>query len=604
MTLQGLPDFHQPLRAEGLQIFYPYEGGNHILVPDRLDIAERNEGRPDFSLEVFRPRNPMLPPAPYGVVDFRVCSHYPMQDALKFLREYHSNATLTSAIFSSGFLRLLPTGNPDEIPAELLKPVAVGWNGLGISRFILKLSLNNALLLKGSLEGKIMPLLAAAELEIEGVSPRLPIRVRFNPAKLLSALVGLGNKQRQVERDKIVEFFRKNARSVMEVMGDIEGSKVDEFAETITDRIRVRFGTFVPSPEDAAKPYLALASPEEIGSGTFEWDLSEPLLVPRPLVLNLDPFAAARQLVQEQGLGAMFRETEVASVATGVFPVLVSANLPSERSGVLSLGVTVRVGPRPPQRPQAIVTSTELKPPQDSATLFLRLSPTEKLEYKYSTFVVVKDAQGIERLNGSEIVRSGDKLDLSVEEFAVDFVAVEASQALLNLASIRGILRYPEGQLVVEQSFELNLERPTLALVLPKGTEGATLEIEARSLDGSKTLKLGPLPAKDLQLDLFSFSEYGPHKIEIECQFSDDTKSFAIALLPEGRPETSQEMTVLNFTPSKPKREWTWFASSPFQAGYRYREYRSSGPTPEWSDMRSPFERLELQIGKNLGGQV
>ena len=258
MSLQGLPDFHQPIQVGGLQIFYPYEGGrDHILVPDQLEVTERNDGRPDFLLELVRGQNPLLSPAPYGVLDFRVRPRYPMEETLKLLRDRHPMAMLAPAVFSSGFLRLRPVA--DDVPADLRIPVPLAWNGLGITRCILKLSPPAITLLKRLLlEAEVLALHAAAEVEMIGVSPRLPIRIRFNPAELLETLSALGNEKRQIAREDLVNFFRTAPTSLpLEVHGKIEGLELDGFAEAVADRVRVRFGAFVPAPETDVKPHLS-----------------------------------------------------------------------------------------------------------------------------------------------------------------------------------------------------------------------------------------------------------------------------------------------------------------------------------------------------------
>ena len=597
MSLKGLPDFQQPIQSAGFLIFYPFEGGReHIVVPDRLEIAERKDGRPDFLLEFVRGQNPFLPPAPHGVLDFRVRPHYRMEEALTFLRNRHPEAVLAPARFEGGFLRLRPAGDMDNVPDDLREPVPLAWNGLGIARYSSQISPSTATLLERSLRGELLLLYASAELEIKGVSPRLSIDVRFDPAELLEALVPLANEERHVAWEDIFEFFRQDLSTLpLEVSGERGGPELNQFAAAMTDRVRKRFGTFIPAPKVGAGPHLALDSPEEVGSGTFQWDLSEPFLALRPFVLSLHPLEAARQLVQDHGLGTVVRRTVVPSLATGVLPVSVSANLPPDRPGILSLGVTIRVPPWPPHRFQAVVESVELEPPEDAATIRLRLSPAEKPEYLFSTFVVTRDSGGIEQLEGEEIHHQGGRLDLTPDDFPVDFVPVEASRGLLEEAVVRGSLQWPDGESEVERSFELDLDEPAIALALPKGTDGATLEIEARAHEGSRTLHLGPIPAEGLHLGRHSFPEYGPHTIEIECVFDDNTQLLAIDLLPEDRVETPEEINVLHFTPARPKREWTWFAQSPFHPGYRYRPH--SGPDEEageWSEVRSPFGPLKI----------
>jgi hypothetical protein len=235
--------------------------------------------------------------------------------------------------------------------------------------------------------------------------------------------------------------------------------------------------------------------------------------------------------------------------------------------------------------------------------IHLRLSPAEQLAYTFSTFIVLRQGSGIERLEGGETPHQGSRLDLSPDDFPVSFVSIGASQGLLELATVHGMCRRRQGESEAEQPFELAVEQPAIALALPRGTAEATLAIEARSRDGARALQLGPVPARNLQLGLHSFPEYGPHRVEITCVFDDDIQLFAIDLLPEDRPEISEEITVLHFTPAQLKREWTWWARSPFRAGYRYRAHRSPDESAAaWSEICSPFEPLKIRAATNAGG--
>ena len=106
MSLQGLPDFQRPFRAGELQVFFPYErGGPHVLTPSSLEVAPRDDSTPDFSLELVRGKNPLLPPAPYGVLDFRIGARYMTDEALTLLRAQYPRATIRHSIFTAGFLR-------------------------------------------------------------------------------------------------------------------------------------------------------------------------------------------------------------------------------------------------------------------------------------------------------------------------------------------------------------------------------------------------------------------------------------------------------------------------------------------------------------------
>ena len=74
------------------------------------------------------------------------------------------------------------------MPEELCQPIPLSSNGLGVSRFVMRLGSSAAAVIEGALKGDVLGLLAWAEMEIEGVAPRLPVTVTFDPAELLNTL--------------------------------------------------------------------------------------------------------------------------------------------------------------------------------------------------------------------------------------------------------------------------------------------------------------------------------------------------------------------------------------------------------------------------------
>jgi hypothetical protein len=574
MSLQGLPDFHNPIQFEQGWVLYPYENaGECFVLPNEIDIGNTND-KPDFNLILVRGQNPILPPKPHGILEFRLQPYYPFTEALNTIRTEQSDATVQPVIFRAGFLRLYA----DEISDELRAPIPLAWNGLTSARYGLTVSDLTAIELKGALNSNILKLMARAEMEMVGIAPRLPIRVRFDPAILLDYLAT--DAQRQIACEDITTFFRNNLSLLpIEVIGDRSNP---EFAETMTDWIRAHFGTFIASPNNDGRAYIKLAS---VSPGQYEWDLSQPLQVYRTVILTLDPLASARRLVQEQGLSAVFQEAIVPSIPTGSWSIAVSANLPDRRPGVVSISVCLKAAPVLPHRPQARIVSSDLLPPNDSAKLLLRLSPNEPFNYTFSTTVVIQDVNGIQQLNSEDFPHKSDRLYIRPDQFAVNFILIDIARSLLSVAKVQGVYRWQEGEKSNAQSFELDHE---LALALPKTTANSTIELTAQSLDSPQTLKIAPFPAKNCQIGLHSFREYGAHQISVECEFSEDLKVYAIELLPED----SADISVLFFTPTQPVKTWSWFAKSPFKAGYRYRPRQDAA---EWSAVQSPFVPLKIR---------
>ena len=82
-----MPDFQAPIQEKGVVVLMPYAAsGAYTLLPQALDIARRQDGAGDFHLGIVRPENPMLPPSPYGMLDFRLQAVFAMQDGLAIVR--------------------------------------------------------------------------------------------------------------------------------------------------------------------------------------------------------------------------------------------------------------------------------------------------------------------------------------------------------------------------------------------------------------------------------------------------------------------------------------------------------------------------------------
>ena len=77
---------------------------------------------------------------------------------------------------------------------------------------MIRLGPSAAAVIEGALKGDVLGLLAWAEMEIEGVAPRLPVTVTFNPAELLNALARISANPTApvVTREQLEEFFEQD----------------------------------------------------------------------------------------------------------------------------------------------------------------------------------------------------------------------------------------------------------------------------------------------------------------------------------------------------------------------------------------------------------
>jgi hypothetical protein len=376
-----------------------------------------------------------------------------------------------------------------------------------------------------------------------------------------------------------------------------DDTQAREWAETMIDRIRMAYGQFAPSSVASPFPHFVLNTPADVPVDPVRWNLSEPVMARRVHILRLEPITAARQVVAEGGLDAVYHETVVPALQTGFVPVEMSANLPERRIGVLEMGAVLRVPARPPHRMHEIVESAELRPPEDRSRVVLRLSPAEPPEYVFTTYATLRGPAGIEQLESESTLHSGSHLRLNPDHFPVRFVPVAASAGLLAQASIEVTVSWAGDDAAVTQKFELTTTAPSAAVAVPRPVEDTTLEVLLRArADETRTLRYGPVSTSSLYLDLPLFDGYGPHTIDIECVFDQDVPVFAIDLIPEDRPDDNPaNITFLFFTPSTNTKTWSWFARSPFFASYRYRVRDEAGTAHgAWVDIPSPFAPLRI----------
>ena len=223
----------------------------------------------------------------------------------------------------------------------------------------------------------------------------------------------------------------------------------------------------------------------------------------------------------------------------------------------LSLGVHLSAPPAPPRRMQAIQETLELVPPADAGVVTLKMSVAEPLAYEFATWAVVEQTGAVKRVENSRISHGGETLDLSVDDFPLRFVTVEATEALLNLAAIAGVCRGDGKEGLFERRFELTPDKPAVGIGVPSEATLAPLQVEARGRGGSKLLRLTVEAAQSAQLDLTSFREFGPHRVKVECDFGEGASGFlAVDLVAEGSEESPGAMQTLALTPAAPSKEW------------------------------------------------
>jgi hypothetical protein len=635
ISWRGVPDFSQQLELPDFTLFPAGDGANlFVYLPKMLRVApaEGGGGGPDFSLELVFGQNPFQPPQPYGVLDFRLCSE-PFNDAaLEALRLDHPGAAVTPALFTSGWLRIVKladngagssassssAGGTDSIAASsagtiadsgqvsdasgaLATPVALASNGLDGTRYVRRLSLDEFSIAKSFLQQAVFSYTAWAEMTMEGLTESLPASLEFRPAALLAALRQQADSQGRLPISQLVEFWMQDKESLpLTASEGFDSVERIRLAQTLADWTLAECAVSVPSPSLPIQPTCQLSIPQTLAE-LARWDLRQQRLVPRVVLLQLDPFEAARQVAATVGLQSVVHETVVPPLETGVVSLTIAANLPEAPQGILHLGVNLLALPTPPQRVQALSASLLFDEPKVKQTVNWRFSPIETVSYQYTTFVYLREAGVIRRLDGPATKHSGPYLLLGVADFPLGFVPVRASELLLSQAVIKGVCVYTDSiKGATEFPFELDAKHPAMTVVLPTtALPDALIRLQACALGGTEVLFLDDLPPRGGRLDLPSFPQYGPHEVPIKVDFDTGTTLVALEFLPQansGQPETA---TVLAFTPGQPQATWHYLATSPFQAGYQYRRQAGADERPlAWTSVGAPPQALKLKTSQ------
>lgn len=596
-----MPDFQKPIISEGVQILYPYEGfGKHVLLPDSLKLAERDDRSPDFLLEYVKGSEKELLKS-YGILDFRVTPSYSTDKANRILKEKHPDATIEHSYISSGKLVIYAIGGKCDISDNLISPIPMIWNVNGVARLFFKISDSHAALIEESLKSHVFPFQAYAELMISGVSPRVPTTVAFNPKSVMDALESLGDENRIVKLSEVLKAFTDFVKDPSSKSLPIEISDKDcdfqDFSEAIVDRLIQRFCSYIifPPPQGSLEPYISLPSKGKLQNGSFVWDLSEPQEVERAFVLSLAPLDAVKDWTNNhQDLDGIFKKIEVPKLKGGCLELTIcSPQLFNKINNLHMIEVRLTTPPNPPYRKQEKCKCITLTPQINSVIENLVFSISEKPIFSYQTFAHLKFFG--DRIPG--IIKedySSSSLILGNEDLPIDIKNVEASSELLKVSTIQGSISWldTENRTV---DFDLSTTEPSVRIAYPKIVNDISYEIKATLLDNSKSLMTtGKLSSRTKRFDLSSFAEYGSHKIEIECIFGEDKESIQLDFMQE---DSQGKTTTLHFASENPKKSWVYFASSPFFSGYKFREHRGQNQVQnDWSEIKSAFEKLVIEV--------
>lgn len=572
MALIDSADWDRPVSFDRGRIFQGFGGGPFRLAPAGGTVGASSTGELAFRLDLIRSLKESQSRA---VLSCGIVAEYATDAALVRAREINAGASISPVVLTDWIFRFTPS--PVLQPfAKLLEPIALVSNGLGSARLLMELDIGAGQMLEAMLQTRDS-LPAVAEAQTMGVSPRVPVVVHFSGSRLLEELLVLADTTGALPRSLIADYFSRDLAALpLAIDGTVDNGMAKSFAETMTDRIIARFGRFIPARLIGDSPVVRLE--RRPGDIDLIWSLSQPFLAARRMLLPVDLLSAAQEQAERLGVESVVIRRDMSTLPPiGQSRISVLFNLPASHIGVEAVGVTLMFAPHPPLRPQPRIVTAELGGTSDIVDIDVMLSPGEPLAYRFSTFAVLKETNGVTQIDGPETQASGSPLRLGPDMFPFELTRVEATPALIQLAVVSGICTCVAGGKEHTTPFVLDSGRLSTAIAIPRQCDAVRIEAVATARDGSGTLRLDTVDGTDARFDLTSFPSYGPSQMQITCIFDDDAQIRALSVLPIGLDDTPDNVTTLAFTPAEPTRTFRWFASTPFTAGLRYRGSAAMG---------------------------
>jgi hypothetical protein len=598
--LTGLPDFAAMITSSEASLFAPFVSGSYSALPRQLQLATNADGSPKFEIDFAKTIGDASSIAQFAELDFSLAGDYALDSALSMARAKSPAATVRPATMDGGFGRLYAAAGAVPLPADLLSPIPLGWGTTDLAHWFQRMSGDAGELLKGALQGQSSLLFGArVEVSVLGVAPRLETYVQFDPAALLAALLA-GHAGRSMAVTDVLSFFTAPLSTYPVTVSAVPDGGNLNLAQIMTDRVIASYADLTPSPGVADSAFVQFRPMNQIDTAVTRWDLNEPTQVMRPWVFMLDPIGSVRALNDPAVLASVVKEVTFPALNLGCYRVYLTANLPRNRSGIAAVGTRVEMPPNPPVRPFSISKTALFTPPDDSGYVDLALGATEALAYSVTCFGVIAAGAFVQQYDSAPQAHTGSWVQLSGDDFPLNFANVIASARLLNLATIHGVLSYQVGTHQVQQPFTLAAGSGSGAEVTvgaPAIASGVSIALQALPLDGGNAVSLPATAGGRIELDLHSFAGYGPHTVTVQCHMDTHSAPLFIECIPELQATNAQTIpSKVALTAEQPSAAWGYVATSPFRPGYCYRVAAATGSAPaSWSAPRLPDDVLMLE---------
>ena len=575
-----LPDFHAPTELETSVVYAAFQRPGHFLAyPRSWTLARRPDSTPDLRVQEVRGPDPARPPTPHTEFDVSFVLPDVTEEALGAVRLVSPLGLVQQGVYTDGTLDWRMLGS-EPTPAALPE-LPLAWSGLMATRLRARLDPDTGALARAALALGALSILARGSVELQGVAPRLPLRVQFSPQEL-AGLLG-----RPVGADVTVTW-----EALVSALNALPGERFtpagpglsEERGEVLADWVRACWGHPATPPSGETRPCVGL----NLTGPAANWDLSTPLVSFRPLLL-----LAPLRTRPEDAATFTAPPLIVPALDHGQHALTVRANLPAHRSNLLAASISVRQGPLPPARPQAVTLSQDLSEPDDTVHFALQLAPGEPLNAQFRAEVVFQTDAGVTRLLGDWRPLTTEDLTVGPASFPVRFASLELAPALAALCSVDATLHWTSGPVAFNSRVTLTALRPVATLAVGLEARDLTWSVWARAHDPDSVVQSASGLAAHSRLSASCLPGNGRQQVQITAELPDPRSLLRLELRPEGQADDQISLSVLSRALTS--TVYSYLSRDAFHPRFQYRTPGPLGPG-RWSALLNPGAALRLRL--------
>ncbi|MCG7564561.1 hypothetical protein [Pseudoalteromonas sp. McH1-42] len=563
----AVPDWQGVLIKDDYQILPSWKDGDlFFALANQMKLAKLANNQPDFFLSFVSDYNdPSKDSALYSNLTIGLVSNLKLDTVREDLGKEKTNKIIVPCAFSSDAYWHFECGDEHET-----YPFA--WESAGRARIVCRISAKTGNLLYSALGNNSISICRIAiESGVVAMLPRVDKKVTLEFDSIISDL----KKWNSTETDEIpfqgvIKYFQQKGKSTEE-----------SFA--LAGRLNHFFGKPAPCLDITRGPFITLENvPDNI-----TWDLKELLITSTPKFLNFDPFTP---IIEKGKRDEVVGFSKIPALPLDLLSekVVVAAVLPTNIQQCFEIVVNLRVKAEFSQTKKAELTTVTIYSPDtpyQGSEHTLKFSKATLHPYEVKVTAVFYDnVQETKWFEGTS-----NYLFIGWNNLPGKLINITAKRDVFSQAKIEiSIVKDKEKNLETT----IYKEKPSAAFLLPKELVNGHVKIVATDLLNKENSIVLELPTHSMDLDLYTFTQYGAQTAEIEVEFDNSLTEIDI----EFKPMYGSDFTTkLNFTKEKPTNTYCYNSLHLFKNGYLYRLVQS-GEDKQWSDPEKPDVKLKIDL--------